>query len=170
MYALIECTHNRIIASWIICVLEWTVNSMKVWVNYVIDTRHKFHMERVMDSCNSWFYETVYSNQTVLAPYIPFAMNPAPILTHLPLVPYIYIYIYIYIYASVNWVSIGSDNGLSPLRCKDSIWTNAGLLLIWPLGTIINEILIKMQNFSFTKMYLKMSSAKGGHFVSASMC
>ena len=30
---------------------------------------------------------------------------------------------------------IGSDNGLSPGRCQAIIWTNAGLLLIRPLGT-----------------------------------
>ena len=38
-------------------------------------------------------------------------------------------------YASVNWVSIGSDNGLSPDRCQAVIWTNAGILLFGPLGT-----------------------------------
>ena len=29
---------------------------------------------------------------------------------------------------------IGSDNGLSPRRCQAIIWTNAGILLIRPLG------------------------------------
>ena len=33
-----------------------------------------------------------------------------------------------YLYALVYWVSIGSDNGLSPHRCQVIIWTNAGLL------------------------------------------
>ena len=33
-------------------------------------------------------------------------------------------------YASMNRVSIGSDNGLSPIRHKAIIWTNAGLLSI----------------------------------------
>ena len=28
----------------------------------------------------------------------------------------------------------GSDNGLSPGQCQAIIWTNAGMLLIWPLG------------------------------------
>ena len=36
---------------------------------------------------------------------------------------------------SVNWVSIGSDNGLSPIRRKAIILTNAGLLSIGPFGT-----------------------------------
>ena len=30
---------------------------------------------------------------------------------------------------------IGSDDGLSPERRQTIIWTNAGILLIWPLGT-----------------------------------
>ena len=36
------------------------------------------------------------------------------------------------IYASVNRVSIGSDNGLSPIRRQIIILTSAGLLLIGP--------------------------------------
>ena len=55
---------------------------------------------------------------------------------------------------------IGSDNGLSPGRRKATIWTNAGILLIEPLGTKFSEILIGIQIFSFTKMLLKKSSAK----------
>ena len=55
---------------------------------------------------------------------------------------------------------IGSDNGLSPERRQAIIWTNAGILLIRPLGTNLSEILIGIQTFSFTKMYLKKSSAK----------
>ena len=72
------------------------------------------------------------------------------ILTHLPIVC---------IYVSVNKVSIGSSNGLSPIRRQAIIWTNAGLLLIGPLGTNFCKILIKTQNFSYTKMLLKISSA-----------
>ena len=55
---------------------------------------------------------------------------------------------------------IGSDNGLPPGRCQAIIWTNAGILLIGPLGTNFSEILIKIHTFSFTKMHLKMSSGK----------
>ena len=55
---------------------------------------------------------------------------------------------------------IGSDNGLSPDRCEAIIWTNAGILLIGPLGTNFSEILIKILTFSFKKMCLKVSSAK----------
>ena len=59
---------------------------------------------------------------------------------------------------------IGSDNGLSPDRRQAIIWTNAGLLLIGPLGTNFSEILIEILTFSFKKMRLKVSSAKGGPF------
>ena len=55
---------------------------------------------------------------------------------------------------------IGSDNGLSPGRRQAIIWTNAGILLIGPLGTNFIEILVGIQTFSFKKMHLKMSSAK----------
>ena len=55
---------------------------------------------------------------------------------------------------------IGSDNGLSPSRRQAIIWTNTGILLIRPLGTNFNEMLIEIHTFSFKKMHLKMSSAK----------
>ena len=57
-------------------------------------------------------------------------------------------------------IIIGSDNGLSPGRCLAIIWTNAGTLLIGPLGTNFNEILIVIHTFSFKKMHLDMSSGK----------
>ena len=65
---------------------------------------------------------------------------------------------------SLNQVSIGSDNGLSPIRRQAIIWTSAGLLSIRPLGTNFNEILTQIQNFSFMKLHLKMSSAKWRQF------
>ena len=55
---------------------------------------------------------------------------------------------------------IGSDNGLSPGRRQAIIKTNAGILLIRPLGTNFSEILIEIIIFSFKKMRLKVSSAK----------
>ena len=58
----------------------------------------------------------------------------------------------------------GSDNGLLPGRHQAIIWTNAGILLIWTLGTNISEILGKIHSFSFKKMNFKMSSAKGRLF------
>ena len=72
-------------------------------------------------------------------------------LTHLPLCC---------IYALMNQMSIGSDNSLSPIRRQAIIQTIAGLLSIGPSGTNFSGILIKMKNFSFMKMHLKISSAK----------
>ena len=54
----------------------------------------------------------------------------------------------------------GSDNCLSPGRRQAIIWTSAGIVLIGPLGTNFSENLIEILSFSFTKMRLKMSSAK----------
>ena len=53
---------------------------------------------------------------------------------------------------------LGSDNGLSPGRRQAIIWTNAGILLIGPLGTNVSEIFIGIQTFSFKEMRLKMSA------------
>ena len=55
---------------------------------------------------------------------------------------------------------IGSDKGLSPGRRQAIIWTNAGILLIGPLGTNFSEILIVIETFSFKKKHLKMLSGK----------
>ena len=60
--------------------------------------------------------------------------------------------------------TIGSDNGLSPGRRQAIIWTNARILFIRTLGTNFSEILGKIHSFSFKKMHLKMSSAKGRLF------
>ena len=48
------------------------------------------------------------------------------------------------IYASVKQAIIGSDIGLSPERRLAIIWTNAGMLLIGPLGTYFSEIVIEI--------------------------
>ena len=76
-------------------------------------------------------------------------------LTHLTLVPHICV---------SELVRIVSDNGLSPIQCEAIIWTNAGLLSIAPKGKNISEISIKIQNFSFTKMHVKISSVKSRPF------
>ena len=55
---------------------------------------------------------------------------------------------------------IGSDDGLSPGRRQAIIWTNAGILLIGPMGTNFSDILIAIETFSFKKMHWKISSAK----------
>ena len=55
---------------------------------------------------------------------------------------------------------IGSDNGFSPGRRQAIIWTNAGILLIWPSRTNLSEISIDIQTFSFKKIHFKMLSGK----------
>ena len=47
--------------------------------------------------------------------------------------------------------TIGSDNGLWPGRHQAILWTNAGILLIRPLGTNFN-VLLEILFFSFKKM------------------
>ena len=59
-----------------------------------------------------------------------------------------------------NIIAIGSDDGWPPGRCQAIIWTNAGILLIGPLGINFSEILIEISKFIFKKMHLNMSSAK----------
>ena len=76
----------------------------------------------------------------------------------------------------MNRVSTGSNNGLSPGRRQAIVYTNAGLLSIGPLGTNFSEILVKIQNFLFTKMHLKLSYVKwrpfspGGIELSQQIC
>ena len=59
-----------------------------------------------------------------------------------------------------NLTIIGSDNGLTPGRRQAITWTNIGILLIGPLWTKFNEMLIDIHTFSFKKIHLKMSSGK----------
>ena len=66
--------------------------------------------------------------------------------------------------------NIGSDNGLSPARRQAIILTNAGILLIRPLGTNFSEIAIEIITFSFKKIHLKMSFAKMSAILSRPLC
>ena len=50
-----------------------------------------------------------------------------------------------------NLTIIGSDNDLVPVRRQASIWTNAGILLIGPLGTNFSGILIEISTFHSRK-------------------
>ena len=65
------------------------------------------------------------------------------------------------------WVSkptsTGSDNGLSSGRCQAIIWTNAGILLIGPLGTNLSEISAKFIYFHWRKCIWKCRLENGGH-------
>ena len=57
-------------------------------------------------------------------------------------------------------IIISSDNGLSPSQHQTIIWTNAGILLIRPLGRNFSDILIEIHIFLFKEMHLKMLSAR----------
>ena len=59
----------------------------------------------------------------------------------------------------VNWVNVGSDNGLSPGRRQAIIQTNAGILLIGPLRTNFSEILIEYPCFSIHENVFEKPSA-----------
>ena len=83
--------------------------------------------------------------------YLPWAVGQWNRLTHWGRVTHISV---------GNLTIIGSDNGLSPGRRQAIIRTNAGILLIGPLGTNFTEISIGIQTFSFKKMHLKTSSTK----------
>ena len=68
---------------------------------------------------------------------------------------------------STHWIRvthisniIGSDNSLSPGRRQAIIWTNAGMLLIGPLGTNFNDILIEIHTYSSRKPILKCGMEK----------
>ena len=52
---------------------------------------------------------------------------------------------------------IGSDDGLSPGWRQATIWTNAEILLIGPIGTNLSGMLIKISSLSMKKICLKMS-------------
>ena len=63
-----------------------------------------------------------------------------------------------------NSLKPGSNNGLCPGRRQAIIWTNAGMLLIGPLGTNFSEILIENHTFSFKKMHSQILSVKWQQF------
>ena len=66
--------------------------------------------------------------------------------------------------------TIGSGDGLSPVRHQAITWTNAVLLSIRLLGMNFSEIWIETQNFSFMKMHLKMLSVKWRPFCPGTAC
>ena len=58
----------------------------------------------------------------------------------------------------------GSDNGMSPDWHQAIIWTIDGILLIGPVGTNFNEIIIRIHAFSFRKVHFKMLTGIWGPF------
>ena len=54
--------------------------------------------------------------------------------------------------------TIASDNGLSPGRHQAIIWTNAGILLIWSLGTNFSEFKISIEENAFENIVCEMAA------------
>ena len=57
-----------------------------------------------------------------------------------------------------SWPQCVKINGLPPIWHQAIIWTNADSLLIGPLWTSFNEILIRIPQFSFKKVHLQNGS------------
>ena len=66
----------------------------------------------------------------------------------------------------VNYHRIGSGNGLAPAWCQAIAWTNADSLSIESLGINFSEVWLKIQQYLYNKMDLKMLSAKCQPFCS----
>ena len=61
---------------------------------------------------------------------------------------------------SVNWVIIGSGNGLIHVWCQPITWISTDLLSVKTSKTHFNEIVFEIQKFSFKYIHLKMLSEK----------
>ena len=127
------------------------------WLNShgVVQTRTKFHGQSLPSAPHYQIYIYIYQpiSWSILKIKILYRFRrvTANNLTHWGRVTHICV---------GKLTIIGSDNGLSPGRRQANIWSNAGILLIWPLGTNFSELLIEIITFSFKKMRLKVSSAK----------
>ena len=62
-------------------------------------------------------------------------------------------------------LTVGEDNGFAPGWHQVIIWTNVGILLIWPLGTNFNKI-FNRNSYIFKKIHLKMSPGKMANILS----
>ena len=69
-----------------------------------------------------------------------------------------------------NLTTIGSDHGLSPGRHRAIIRTKARILLIGPLWTSLNELLIEIQAFSFKKMRFEKFVCEMASILSRPQC
>ena len=88
------------------------------------------------------------------------SMKTLDFLTHLPLVLHICVR---------GLGQYWSDNGFSPIRRQVIIWTSSGILSTGYLGTNFTDFLITIQNFSFMKIHLKISSVKRWPFCPGGM-
>ena len=72
---------------------------------------------------------------------------------------------------SMNWISIGSGNGLSSVQRKAIAWTYAELLSIGPIGTNFSENLNQNSNISIQQNAFEnvVCMQHGGHPVQGEM-
>ena len=134
------------------CTWSYNITSAWFWLIHSIWPGYKPQLSRFWNpALHAWRYHGGYCLRVCVGRYD---------LTHWGLVTHICV---------TKLTIIGSDNGLSPGRRQAIIWTNAGILLIWPLETNFSEILIEFNTFSSKKMHMKMSSGKRRPFVSASV-
>ena len=68
----------------------------------------------------------------------------------------------------VNWIIIGSDNGLAPGWCQAITWTNDHLLLIRPIWTSLIKIRIKTHKYIFQMS--SISVKLNIHLISKTWC
>ena len=131
------------------------------WINATTLRRIRVQINQINEAQQTWFIESVNnlssSTHTCIThcPTNPSTCSINRYLTHRGRATHICV---------GKLTTIGSDNGLSPERRQAIIWTNAGILLIGPLGANFSEILNGIQTFSLRKMDLKISSAKWRSF------
>ena len=134
----------------------WNEENVSIWWRqhaYMRNSRmcHSSYLDTAMVYIITFWHSSYTSVYVIMF----FVHNPAPnkcySITHWGRVTHICV---------CKLIIIGSDNGLSPGRRQAIIWTIAGIFLIGPLGKNFSEIWTKIQNFSFMKMRLKMSSGK----------
>ena len=101
---------------------QWCSRIVQVWVKIIGESPHDWPKTR-------YWRQAIYH-------FISYQQPKA--LTHWGRVTHICV-------SDLN--SIGSDNGLSPGRHQAIIWTNAGILLIWPLERNFSENSIESNIF-----------------------
>ena len=148
--------YHMVYVSVLYCSQCYTYNVRK----YLIATEQEYVIDRNAQSDGCW-------NSTVPMPHPPPTLNPPP--PSLPLPFCMKVFSSLIDWGRVthicvnNLIIIGSDMDVSNHRFND------GILLIGPVETNFNDILIEMYMFSLKKIHLKVLFAKWRPFVSAPM-
>ena len=93
--------------------------------------------------------------------HVTFVRALPPLLTHWGRVTHICV---------SKLTTIGSDNGLSPVRRQAIIWTNAGIVLIRTLGTNFSEMLSEIHTFLFKTIHFWIVVWKKAAILSRPQC